>query len=62
MMRGHHFRINLMPWLRWDEQNELEIEAGYRGPHDVMDITHIELRYYEPERAQGGPRRNANLH
>ena len=19
MMRGHHFRINLMPWIHWDE-------------------------------------------
>ena len=46
MMRGHHFRINLMPWIQWDEPNELEIEAGYRGPHDVMNITQIELRYY----------------
>ena len=32
MMRGHHFRINLMPWIKWDEPNEIEIEAGYRGP------------------------------
>jgi hypothetical protein len=45
MLRGHHFRINLMPWIRWDEPNEIELEAGYRGPHDVMDITHIEVRY-----------------
>ncbi len=50
MMRGNHFRINLMPWLRWDQENELELEAGYRGPHDAMHITQIELRYYAPER------------
>lgn len=49
MMRGNHFRINLMPWLHWDEPNEIELEAGYRGPHDVMDITHIEVRYYPAE-------------
>lgn len=48
MMRGHHFQINLMPWIQWDEQNEIELEAGYRGPHDAMDIMQIELRYYEP--------------
>jgi hypothetical protein len=48
MMRGHHFRMNLMPWIKWDEPNEVEIEAGYRGPHDVMNITHIEVRYYDP--------------
>lgn len=49
MMRGHHFRINLMPWNQGDRPNEIEIEAGCRGPHDVMDITDIEVRYYQPE-------------
>jgi hypothetical protein len=47
MMRGNHFRINLIPWIKWDEPNEIEIEAGYRGPRDVMDITHLEVRYYD---------------
>jgi len=44
--RGHHRRMTINPWLKWGEENELELIPYYGDP---MDITTVELRYYRPD-------------
>jgi len=38
--------VALNPWLKWGEENELELKPYY---NDAMDISSVELRFYRPD-------------
>lgn len=45
LTRGTHFRMNLTPYIKWGQENDIELRPTYAQPFDVKTV---EVRYYEP--------------
>ena len=45
LTRGTHFRMNLTPYIKWGQENDIELRPTYTEPRDVSTI---EIRYYTP--------------
>ncbi|HEY3398925.1 MAG TPA: hypothetical protein VGM19_14850 [Armatimonadota bacterium] len=46
---GTHFRFNITPWIKWGEENVIEMQPHYTNPNTIGAV---ELRYYDPQTLQ----------
>jgi len=43
--RGTHFRMNLTPYVKWGQENDIELRPTYSA---AIEVSTIEVRYYNP--------------